>query len=65
MTKTNKLQTIGRDVIKLTTGFCVFVVLWTGGSISQPDSIDDLYTTHAVVTGKDETKQTARLQALF
>ena len=31
MTKTNKLLAIGRDVIKLTTGFCVFVVLWTSG----------------------------------
>jgi hypothetical protein len=65
MTKTNKLQATGRDVIKLTTGFCVFVVLWNGGSISQPGSLDDLYTTQAVVTGKDERSRPLGFKLCF
>jgi hypothetical protein len=41
-------------VIKLKIALCVFVVLWTGGSIAQPGSLDDIYTKRAVVAGKDE-----------
>jgi hypothetical protein len=28
--------------------------LWTDDSIAQPNSLNDIYTTRAVVTGKDE-----------
>jgi hypothetical protein len=31
-----------------------FVVLWPGASAAQPGSLDDLYTTRAIVTGSDE-----------
>ena len=31
-----------------------FVVLWPGASTAQPGSLDDLYTTRAIVTGSDE-----------
>ena len=31
-----------------------FVVLWPGPSTAQPSSLDDLYTTRAIVTGSDE-----------
>jgi len=31
-----------------------FVILWPGPSTAQPGSLDDLYTTRAIVTGSDE-----------
>jgi len=40
--------------VKPTIAISVLVVLCTDFSIAQPDSLDDLYTTRAVVTGKDE-----------
>jgi hypothetical protein len=46
--------TIGGNVIRLTITLCVFIVLWSGVSIGQPGDLDDIYTTRAVVTGKDE-----------
>ena len=42
------------NTFKFTMALWVFVVLCTDASIAQPDSLDDLYTTRAVVTGKDE-----------
>jgi hypothetical protein len=59
------LQTIGGDVIKLTIALCVFVVLRTGGSIAQPGSLDDVYTTRAVVTGKDERNRPLGFRLCF
>lgn len=47
-------QAIGRDMVKLTIGLWVFVCLWTSASMAQPDNLDDVYTTRAVVTGKDD-----------
>jgi hypothetical protein len=41
-------------MVKLTIALWVFAALWTDVSIAQPDSLDDIYTTRAVVTGKDE-----------
>src|SRR5215468_5670980 len=58
-------QTIGRDVVKLTIALWVFVVLWTDASIAQPDSIDDVYTTRAVVTGKDERNRPLGFKLCF
>jgi hypothetical protein len=40
-------------VAKLTIALCI-VLLWTGATIAQPSSLDDVYTTRAVVTGTDE-----------
>jgi hypothetical protein len=40
-------------MVKLTIGLWVFVCLWTSASVAQPDNLDDVYTTRAVVTGKD------------
>src|SRR5215475_3870905 len=58
-------QTIGRDVVKLTIALWVFVFLWTDASIAQPDSIDDVYTTRAVVTGKDERNRPLGFKLCF
>ena len=41
-------------MVKLTIALLVFVALWIDASIAQHDSLDDVYTTRAVVTGKDE-----------
>ena len=41
-------------MVKLTIGLWVFVCLWTSASVAQPDNLDDVYTTRAVVTGKDD-----------
>jgi len=45
---------IGRNVIGLTIALCVFIVLWSDASIGQPGGFEEIYTTRAVVTGKDE-----------
>jgi len=58
-------QTIGRDVVKLTIALWVFVFLWTDALIAQPDSIDDVYTTRAVVTGKDERNRPLGFKLCF
>jgi hypothetical protein len=47
-------QTVGRDVVRLAIILSVLAVLWIDASIAQPESLDDVYTTRAVVTGKDE-----------
>ena len=41
-------------MVKLTIGLWVFVCLWTSASVAQPDNLDDVYTTRAVATGKDD-----------
>ena len=58
-------QTIGRDTLKLTFALWAFVVLWTDASIAQPDSLDDVYTTRAVVTGKDERNRPLGFKLCF
>jgi uncharacterized protein len=45
---------VAEKVVKLMIAVCVFIVLWTGSSVAQPGSLDDIHTTRAVVTGKDE-----------
>jgi hypothetical protein len=57
-------QTVGRDVVRLAIVLSVLAVLWIDASIAQPESLDDVYTTRAVVTGKDK-KPASRLQTLF
>jgi uncharacterized protein len=52
-------------LLKLACTLSVFVVLWTGVSIAQPDSLDNLYTTRAVVTGKDERNRSAGFKLCF
>ena len=51
--------------VKLTIALSVFVVLWTDFSIAQPDSVDDVYTTRAVVTGKDERNRSLGFRLCF
>jgi uncharacterized protein len=52
-------------VIYLAIALWAFVVLWTDCSIAQPDSLDDIYTTHAVVTGKDERNRPLGVKLCF
>jgi hypothetical protein len=47
-------QSDWQAVVKLTIVLTVFVALWIDVSIAQQNSLDDAYTTRAVVTGKDE-----------
>lgn len=58
-------QTIGSDVVNLTIALCVFVILWADTSTAQPDSLDDIYTTRAVVTGKDERNRPLGFKLCF
>jgi hypothetical protein len=43
-------------MVKLAITLWAFVILWTDASIAQPDSLDDLYTTRAVVTGDERNR---------
>src|SRR5215475_2304028 len=58
-------QTIGGSTLKLAMTLWAFVVLCTDASIAQPDSLDDLYTTRAVVTGKDERNRPLGFKLCF
>ena len=63
--KSNGQQAIGRDTFKLTLALWALVVLWSDASIAQPDSLDDVYTTRAVVTGKDERNRPLGFKLCF
>jgi hypothetical protein len=52
-------------MVKLTIALWVFAALWTDISIAQPDSLDDIYTTRAVVTGKDERNRPVGFKLCF
>ena len=54
-----------RYAIKLAIALLAFVILWTDVSIAQQDSLDDLYTTRAVVTGKDERNRPLGFRLCF
>jgi uncharacterized protein len=54
-----------RYVVKLAIALWAFVVLWTDASTAQQDSLDDLYTTRAVVTGKDERNRPLGFRLCF
>jgi uncharacterized protein len=54
-----------RNVIRLTIAFCVFIVLWSDASIGQSGSRDNIYTTRAVVTGKDERNRPLGFRLCF
>ena len=56
---------VGRDMVRLSIILSVFVVLWVDASISQPESLDDVYTTRAVVTGKDERNRPLGFKLCF
>ena len=59
-------QTIGREALKLTLALWAFVVLWSDTSTAQHDStLDDVYTTRAVVTGKDERNRPLGFRLCF
>jgi hypothetical protein len=61
-----KVNIVGtRHVVKLAIALWVFLVLWTDASIAQPDGLDDLYTTRAVVTGKDERNRPLGFRLCF
>jgi uncharacterized protein len=64
--KSHGQQTIGREALKLTLALWAFVVLWSDTSTAQHDSIlDDVYTTRAVVTGKDERNRPLGFKLCF
>jgi uncharacterized protein len=58
-------RTIVTDVVKLTIALWVLVVLWSDASIAQPDSLGDVYTTRAIVTGKDERNRPLGFKLCF
>ena len=51
--------------VKLTIALSVFIVLWTDFSVAQPESVDDVYTARAVVTGKDERNRGSVLKTFL
>jgi hypothetical protein len=58
-------QVTGREVTKLKIALWVLFVLWAGASTARPDSLDDIYTTRAVVTGKDERNRPLGFRLCF
>jgi uncharacterized protein len=52
-------------MVKLTIALWVFVALWTDASMAQLDSPADIYTTRAVVTGKDERNRPLGFKLCF
>jgi len=56
---------IGRNVVGLTVALCVFIVLWSDASVGQLGGLDDIYTTRAVVTGKDERNRPLGFKLCF
>jgi hypothetical protein len=58
-------QAIGRSAVKLTIALCALIVLLTEASVAQPDSLDNVYTTRAVVTGKDERNRPLGFKLCF
>jgi hypothetical protein len=58
-------QTIGGSTLKLASALWAFIVLCTVASIAHPDSLDDVYTTRAVVTGKDERNRPLGFKLCF
>jgi uncharacterized protein len=58
-------QTVGRDVVRLSIILSVLAVVWIDASIAQSESLDDIYTTRAVVTGKDERNRPLGFKLCF
>jgi uncharacterized protein len=58
-------STVGGNVIGLTIALCVFIVLWSDAAIAQPGSLDDIYTTRAIVTGSDERNRPLGFKLCF
>jgi hypothetical protein len=58
-------QTVGRDVVRLSILLSALAVLCIDASIAQPESVDDVYTTRAVVTGKDERNRPLGFKLCF
>ena len=56
--------TIRRNVIRLTSAL-FFIVLCTNSSVGQPGSLADIYTTRAVITGKDERNRLLGFKLCF
>ncbi|MGC2074655.1 MAG: DUF2066 domain-containing protein [Xanthobacteraceae bacterium] len=54
-----------RYVVKLAIAVWALCVLWTDASLAQQDSLDDVYTTQAVVTGKDERNRPLGFRLCF
>jgi uncharacterized protein len=52
-------------VTKLKIALWALVVLWASALAAQPDSLDDIYTTRAVVTGKDERNRPLGFKLCF
>jgi len=53
-------------VVKLTIALLALTVLWAGTLIAEPDhSLADVYTTRAVVTGKDERNRVLGFKLCF
>jgi uncharacterized protein len=56
---------MSRSAVRLTLALCTLMVLWSDASIAQPDALDDIYTTRAVVTGKDERNRPLGFRLCF
>ncbi len=56
---------IGRNVVALTVVLFVFIVLWSDASVGQLGGLGDIYTTRAVVTGKDERNRPLGFKLCF
>jgi uncharacterized protein len=52
-------------VVRLTIALCVFIVLWSDAPIGQPGSLEDIYTTRAIVSGKDERNRALGFKLCF
>ena len=58
-------QVTGREVTKPKIALWALGVLWASASTALPASLDDIYTTRAVVTGKDERNRPLGFKLCF
>jgi len=58
-------QKVVRDMFRLAVALCIFVALSSDASIAQFDSLEDIYTTRAIVTGKDERNRPLGFRLCF
>jgi uncharacterized protein len=56
---------VGGNVVGLTIALFIFIIFWPDASIGQPGGLEDIYTTRAVVTGKDERNRPLGFKLCF
>jgi len=56
---------LAKGAARLAIASCILFVLWSHPSVGQPDGLDDIYTTRAIVTGQDERNRPLGFKLCF